>query len=133
MMQVPDIGEVVLHHTADAWTVELPFIGEWHLPRWPDVHLGPLTVNLSPTKHVFFLLVAAFLVFVTMWLTGRSLQKQRAHENAPKGFANAMEAFVFFVRDDIAIQVRALHHDAVLFHPLLQSVGLDPLRVDADR
>jgi len=101
--QAPDIGEMVLHHTADAWTIEFYPIGTIHLPRWPDVHLGPLTLNLSPTKHVVFLVLAAALVFLTMFLAGRSLRRQRAGEKAPKGFAAAMEGLVLFVRDDIAI------------------------------
>ncbi len=101
--QAPDIGEMVLHHTADAWTIEFYPIGTIHLPRWPDVHLGPLTLNLSPTKHVVFLILAAALVFLTMFLAGRSLRRQRAGEKAPKGFAAAMEGLVLFVRNDIAI------------------------------
>jgi F-type H+-transporting ATPase subunit a len=101
--QAPDIGEMVLHHTADAWTIEFYPIGTIHLPRWPDVHLGPLTLNLSPTKHVVFMAFAAVLVFLTMFLAGRSLRRQRAGEKAPKGYAAAMEGLVLFVRNDIAI------------------------------
>jgi len=101
--QAPDIGEMVLHHTADAWTIEFYPIGTIHLPRWADVHLGSLTLNLSPTKHVVYLVLAAVLVFLTMFLAGRSLRRQRAGEHAPKGFAAAMEGMVLFVRNDIAI------------------------------
>jgi F-type H+-transporting ATPase subunit a len=103
MMQAPDIGEVVLHHTADAWSIDLYPFGIIHLPRWPDLYLGSVPVNLSPTKHVVYLILTAVLVFVTMWLTGRALKRQRAGERAPKGFANAIEGLVLFVRDDIAI------------------------------
>ena len=98
-----DIGEMVLHHTADAWQIDLYPIGTIHLPRWPDIHLGPLTLNLSPTKHVIYMLLAAALVFLSMWLAGRALQRQRATEKAPKGFGAAMEGLVLFVRNDIAI------------------------------
>jgi F-type H+-transporting ATPase subunit a len=103
MMQAPNIGEMVLHHTADAYSIGIEPFFSYHWSRWRDVHLGPLTVNFTPTKHVVFLVVAAVLVFLTMWITGRSLERQRAHENAPKGFANAIEAMVLFVRDDMAI------------------------------
>jgi len=100
----PNIGEMVLHHTADAWTWEpiygLPAI---HFPRWPDTHIGPLTVNLSITKHVFFLFVVAAFTFLVMWWTGRALNRQRADQKAPTGFAGAMEGMVLWVRDDIAI------------------------------
>lgn len=98
-----DVGQVVLHHTADAYALDFEplFTISWH--PWPDIHFGTLTLNLTPTKHVVFMVLAATLVFFTMWLTGKQLERQRASENAPKGFANAMEAFVLFVRDDIAI------------------------------
>jgi F-type H+-transporting ATPase subunit a len=116
----PDLGEVVLHHTADAYSIGIePFFHfEWH--RWPDIYLGPLAINLTPTKHVFFLVVAATLVFVIMWLAGRGLRKQRADENAPKGFANAVEALVLFVRNDIAIA--EIGHDGPKFAPYIMSL-----------
>ena len=89
--QEVDIGEIVLHHTADAYSIDFYPLGKvaWH--RWPDTQLGPLTVNLTPTKHVVFLALAALLVFLTMKLAGRSLARQRAGENAPRGFAAAVE------------------------------------------
>ncbi|NIN10297.1 MAG: F0F1 ATP synthase subunit A [Gemmatimonadales bacterium] len=103
LQEAPDIGEVVLHHTADAYSIGIePFFSlSWE--RWPDLHLGGLTVNLTPTKHTFFLVIAALLVFLTMWIAGRLLERQRAHERAPSGFANAIEAMVLFVRNDMAI------------------------------
>ncbi len=103
MMQAPDIGEVVLHHTADAYSIGIEPYLTLHWNRWPDIHLGPLAINLTPTKHVIFMVLAAVLVFVTMRLAGRSLAKQRAGEKAPRGFANAIEGLVLFVRNDIAI------------------------------
>jgi F-type H+-transporting ATPase subunit a len=120
MIQAPDIGEVVLHHTADAWTLDLYPFGEVHLPRWPDLHLGPLTLNLSPTKHVVYLFVAALLVFLTMWLAGRSLERQRAGQKAPRGFANAIEGLVAFVREEIAIA--NIGHGGEKFAPYIMTL-----------
>ena len=99
----PDIGAVVLHHTADAYAIGIePFFSvSWH--KWPDLHLGPLTLNLTPTKHVIFLGIAALLVFLTMKIAGNQLRKQRAGERAPRGFAGAIEALVLFVRNEIAV------------------------------
>jgi F-type H+-transporting ATPase subunit a len=118
--QGPDVGEMLLHHTADAYSVGIEPFFSIHWERWPDLHLGPLTVNLTPTKHVVFLFVAAFLVFLTMWLAGRSLARQRAGERAPKGFANAIEAMVLFVRDDIAIA--NIGHDGAKFAPYIMTL-----------
>jgi len=118
--QGPDIGEMVLHHTADAWKIDLYPFGEIDLPRWADIHIGSLTLNLSPTKHVVYLAIAAILVYLTMYLTGRSLKRQRAHEKAPKGFAAAMEGMVLFVRDDIAIA--NIGENGAKFAPLIMAL-----------
>jgi F-type H+-transporting ATPase subunit a len=109
MMQAPDIGGMIFHHTADAHAIafEWPWGGESvvHLPQWEPVHLGRLAIDLSPTRHVVFLFVAAFLVWLTMFLTARSLERQRARgAGAPKGLAAMVEAMVLFVRNDVAIE-----------------------------
>ncbi|MGD2135968.1 MAG: F0F1 ATP synthase subunit A [Gemmatimonadales bacterium] len=98
-----DIGELLMHHTADAHELDFSPIGVIHLPQWADIHLGPITLNLSPTKHVVYMAFAALLVFLTMWLAARSLERQRAAERAPTGFANAIEAFALWIRNDVAI------------------------------
>ena len=120
LQEVPNIGEVVLHHTADAYSIGIePFFHfSWH--RWPDTHLGPLSVNLTPTKHVVFLFIAATLVFLTMWTAGRKLEKQRAGTKAPTGFANAVEAMVLFVRNEIAIA--NIGHDGPKFAPYIMTL-----------
>lgn len=115
MQQEVNVKELIFHHTADAWE-----IWGFHLPRFADIHLGPLTLNLSPTKHVVFMLIAALLVFLTMKVAGMQLAKQRAHEKAPKGFANAIEGLVLFVRNDIAIA--NIGHDGAKFAPLIISL-----------
>ena len=84
-----DIGKVVLHHTADAWTVDLYPFGTFHLPRWPDVHIGGLTLNLSPTKHVVYMVIAAALVFLTMRVAARGLERRQREGKAPGGFGGA--------------------------------------------
>ncbi|HEV8599473.1 MAG TPA: F0F1 ATP synthase subunit A [Gemmatimonadales bacterium] len=120
LVQEVDIGEIVLHHTADAYSIDFYPLGQisWH--QWPDLHLGGLTLNLTPTKHVVFLALAGLLVFLTMKLAGRALAKQRAGERAPSGFAAAMEGLVLFVRDEIAIA--NIGHDGARFAPLIMTL-----------
>ena len=115
-----NVGEMVLHHAADAWTLDFYPLGTIHLPRFADVHLGPITLNLSPTKHVVFMVLAAVLVFLTMKLAGRALARQRAGEHAPSGFANAVEGLVLFVRNDVCIA--NIGHDGAKFAPLIMSL-----------
>jgi len=99
----PNIGEMVLHHTADAWTLDFYPIGAIHLPRWNDIHVAGMTINLSPTKHVVYMLFTALLVFLSLKLAARGTARAHAAGKAPKGYANFMESIVLFVRNDIAI------------------------------
>ena len=98
--QSPDIGGMILHHTADSHVIELPLgLGEWQLPTgW--ILWG---IDVSPTKHVVFMLLAAFLVFVTLWLGGRAIRRRHLTGKGPRGFGAAVEALVLFVRNDVAI------------------------------
>jgi F-type H+-transporting ATPase subunit a len=97
-----NIGEMILHHVVDSHELELPFLGAVELPRWEPVRLGPLVIDFSPTKHVVFMLVAAFLVAVVMIWTARRTHGRGA-ERAPKGLANVIEAFVVFLRDEVVM------------------------------
>ncbi len=100
MIQKPDIGAMIFRHTGDSHVVELPFgLGEWHLP-------GPWMVggiDLSPTKHVVYMILAAFLVFVTMWYGGRQIERRHREGKGPRGFGAAVEALVLWVRNDVAV------------------------------
>lgn len=96
-----NIGEMVMHHAGDASEIDLEPITTIHLPTFDPIHLGPLTIDLSPTRHVVFMILAAVLVFLTMWLTGRALVKQQADKKAPRGFAGAIEGLVLYIRDDV--------------------------------
>ena len=51
----------------------------------------------------FSMLLAATLVFLTIWFAGRSVQRRHREGRAPHGFGAAIEAMVLFVRNDVAI------------------------------
>ena len=99
-----DIGEILMHHTADAYGLDFSPLFHFEWGKFlPDIHLGGLTLNLTPTKHVVYMAFAALLLFVIMRMAGRALERQRAEQSAPKGPANAIEAMVLWARNDIAI------------------------------
>jgi F-type H+-transporting ATPase subunit a len=100
MIQVPDIGRAIFQHTSDSHVVELPFgLGEWRLPTgW---HL--FGVDISPTKHVVFMILAAALVFLTVRIAGRQVARRQREGRGPSGFGAAIEAIVLFVRNDVAL------------------------------
>jgi F-type H+-transporting ATPase subunit a len=82
--------------------------------------VGGMAIDLSPTKHVVFMILAAFLVWLTMYLTGRTLEKQRKAGQAPRGAASMFEAMVLFVRDDVA--VGNIGHGGEKFAPYIMTL-----------
>jgi len=98
-----DIQEMILHHLADSHEWE---VGRWviHLPQFEPVHLGPLTLDFSITKHVLFMLIAAVLVSAVLIPAARRAKRANAEgaERGPKGAANVVEAFILFLRDEVA-------------------------------
>ena len=124
MMQAPDIGQMIMHHTSDAHEIALewPWGGESvvHLPQWAPLSIGGLTVDISPTKHVVFMLLAATLVWLTMFVAGRVLTRQRAQGRPPRGLASMVEAMVLFVRNDVA--VANIGHGGEAFAPYIMTL-----------
>lgn len=99
----PDLPGMLMHHLLDGAEIEFEVLGRgfvWHLPHWDPIHIGPLTLDLSPTKHVVFLLFAAIICLVIFLPIGRAM-KSRYRDAAPTGFANAMEGLVVYFRDEV--------------------------------
>jgi F-type H+-transporting ATPase subunit a len=101
-------SDLIMPHITDAHVIDYPcfrtgFMCEAHLPRWAPVHLGSLTIDLSPTKHVVWLLIAAVVVVVTLLLAARAHARHSATGGAPKGFANGIEAMVLYLRNEVVL------------------------------
>jgi F-type H+-transporting ATPase subunit a len=91
------------HHIGNAHEIELPFLGVYELPHFPPLHVGSLVIDLSPTKHLVFMLIAAVLVTLVFTLTARSVARAQAQGRPPKGFAGAMEATALFIRQEVIL------------------------------
>ena len=85
------INDVIMHHIANS---------EVHLPTWLEPYLGELFQTLHITKAVLMMLMASVLLIVVM---GVFLRRPKLGQSAPRGMANALEALVVFVRDEVAI------------------------------
>ncbi|HET9064533.1 MAG TPA: F0F1 ATP synthase subunit A [Gemmatimonadales bacterium] len=97
------IAEMVFHHTGDAHELDFAPLFTIHLPQWEPVHLLGLTIDLSPTRHVVFMILAAVLTFVMLRAAANGIARAQREGRAPGGYAGAMEAFVLYVRNEIAI------------------------------
>jgi F-type H+-transporting ATPase subunit a len=105
-MQTPqvDIGQLIFHHTGDSHDFELQPFGTIELPRWHPIHIGSLTIDLSPTRHIVLIIIAALLTYIMLQTTAIGLMRARKRGRAPGGYAAAMEAFVLWARQDIVIE-----------------------------
>ena len=95
--------EVMMHHVVDSNIWEFGPFGEIHLPEFPAFNIGGLEIDLSITKHVLFLMFAAILTIVTMFIAARSTERLERGEKAPGGLLNGIEAFYLYLRDDIVM------------------------------
>ena len=95
-----DLGEMLGHHILNSTEYELPFVGPVHLPHWPELAVGGLAIDVSPTKHVILLLLGAVITAAFSILAGQRLARAEAGR-APSGLANAIEAVVVYFRDDL--------------------------------
>ncbi|MHB1223505.1 MAG: F0F1 ATP synthase subunit A [Gemmatimonadaceae bacterium] len=101
--------DIITPHITDSHELELPywkapFYKPVHLPRWEPVMIGGFAVDLSPTKHVVFLLLAAVLTTLMMVGAARAHTRQHGEHGRPKGFASGLEAMVLYLREEVVMQ-----------------------------
>jgi len=83
-----DAGKVIIEHVSNS-PLDHPLI---HLPTF-------FGIDFSVTKHVLMLWIVAAVVLVLVIWTVRKFLRQDSQ--LPSGFANALEAMVEFVRDNM--------------------------------
>jgi F-type H+-transporting ATPase subunit a len=66
----------------------------------PSFYLGPVYVDLSPTRHMVFMILAALLCMAVFIPLARAARR-RDVGRAPTGISNAMEALVLYFRDEV--------------------------------
>jgi len=100
--------DFITPHITDGRHLEIPWPNshlakEIELPQWAPVHIGPVTLDLSPTKHVVFMLMAATVVALLLITAGNASQKQHATEGRSRGFAGAIEAMALYLRNEVVL------------------------------
>ena len=109
--------DIITPHITDSHHLEYPcfktgFACELELPRWNPIHIGNFAIDISPTKHVVMLLIAAAICLITLLWAARSHARQHAAGKAPKGPANGIEALVLYLRNDLVLPNVGPHGDA---------------------
>jgi len=82
-----EIGPMILHHVSNSDPiVQLPSL---------------FGINMSITKHVIMLWVAAAIVFIVFYLATRRYRKEGMF--IPRGFVNILETMVEYIRNQVII------------------------------
>jgi len=101
-------ADIIMPHITDSHEIEIPWPNrkwgkEIELPRWKPIQIGSVSIDLSPTKHVVMLLVAATLCAIVLIGAARAHAKHTSMIGRPKGFSTGMEAVVLYVRDQVIL------------------------------
>ena len=104
-------------HAIDVPSFSSPFVQEIELPRWAPVHLGPVALDLSPTKHVVMMLLAALIATCVLVLTARAQARHHDEGGHIRGFAGGIEAMVLYMRNEVILRNVGPHGNA--FVPFL--------------
>jgi F-type H+-transporting ATPase subunit a len=111
--------DFITPHISDGSKIDVPsfsmaenFTREIELPKWAPLHIGPVTLDLSPTKHVVMILIAAILCMGTLMTAAVSQARSAATGKPPKGFANAIEAMVLYIRNEVILPNVGHHGEA---------------------
>jgi len=105
---IADAKDFITPHITDAHTLDYPcfhtgFVCEYELPRWNPIHIGNFALDISPTRHVVMLWVAAVLCIVTTLLALRAHNRKTREGKAPSGLGNGLEALVLYLRNEVVI------------------------------
>ncbi|MEK7403237.1 MAG: F0F1 ATP synthase subunit A [Gemmatimonadota bacterium] len=107
----PGPADIIMPHLVDSKHLEVPWPcsmehwgAELTLPTW-NVHIGGMTIDVAPTKHVVFLLIAATLTALMLVLVARAHERSTKAIGHPKGFAAAIEGVILYLRNEIYMPV----------------------------
>jgi F-type H+-transporting ATPase subunit a len=98
----------IMHHIGNAHEVETPFgivhlPDNWKIPLGTDSHGQPRYLDLSPTRHLVYMVLAAIIVALVFIPSARAVGRAQARGRPPKGFAGAMEAMALWVRQEVVL------------------------------
>jgi F-type H+-transporting ATPase subunit a len=114
---IADQKDFITPHITDAHTLDYPcftqaehwyqhFVPqacEYELPRWAPIHIRRFALDISPTRHVVMLWIAALLCIVTTLLALRAHNRRTRDGKAPSGFGNGLEALVLYLRNEVVL------------------------------
>jgi F-type H+-transporting ATPase subunit a len=108
-------ADIIMPHITDSKIIDYPCwhgLGEWACEAKFAVHnvtVAGHTFDLGLTKHIFFMLVAAFFLVIMLTMTARAHTRSTSAIGRPKGFAASLEAVILYLRNEIYLPVLGGH------------------------
>jgi F-type H+-transporting ATPase subunit a len=114
---IADQKDFITPHITDSHTLDYPCFTqaahwyqrvipqacEYELPRWAPIHIGRFALDISPTRHVVMLWIAALLCIITTLLALRAHNRRTRLGRAPSGLGNSLEAVVLYLRNEVIL------------------------------
>ena len=122
---IADQKDFITPHITDSRTLDYPclhsgFVCEYELPHWNPIHIGRFALDISPTRHVVMLWIAALLCILTTLLALRAHNRKSREGKAPAGVGNGLEALVLYLRNEVVLPNVGPHGNA--FVPYLLTI-----------
>ncbi|MFL5508990.1 MAG: F0F1 ATP synthase subunit A [Gemmatimonadaceae bacterium] len=114
---IADQKDFITPHITDSRTLDFPclhsgFVCEYELPHWNPIHIGRFALDISPTRHVVMLWIAALLCILTTLLALRAHNRKTREGKAPAGLGNGLEALVLYLRNEVVLPNVGPHGNA---------------------
>ena len=103
--------DIITPHITDSRAIDYPcldreegFVCEKELPHWAPVQIGGLSIDMSPTKHVVWMGIAALVCAIVLISAAASHARRSREEGRPRGFGAGIEAVVLYLRDQVVLR-----------------------------
>jgi F-type H+-transporting ATPase subunit a len=115
----------IAHHISNSHELETPFgiihlPDNWKIPLGTDAHGQTRYLDLSPTRHLVYMILAAVLVALVFIPSARAVAQAQSRGRPPKGFSGAMEAMALWVRQEVVLPNVGAHGEG--YAPYLLTV-----------
>jgi len=108
-------ADIIMPHITDSKEVEFPCLKGWSewscaftLPTW-NVTIGGSVYDLGPTRHVFYMAIAALLCLVFLIGTAAAHSRSEREVGRPRGRAAGLEAVILYLRNEIFLPALGGH------------------------
>ncbi|MBL0940289.1 MAG: F0F1 ATP synthase subunit A [Gemmatimonadaceae bacterium] len=100
--------DIITPHITDGRHIEYPWFNshlarEFELPQLAPINIGGYEVDISPTKHVVFMALAALIVAIVLITAANVSRRQHQQHGRSKGFAGAIEAMALYLRNEVVL------------------------------